>query len=90
MGRHGSNDHGLWTGPRTLTTSITTSSEHGRRLTNGALRTSLRAVADTDSEHVTVLNAASVARMVLTTETAIVEQVPPEDEHAGHHHGHGH
>ena len=37
-----------------------------------------------------VLNAASVARMILTTETAIVEQVPPEDEHAGHHHGHAH
>ena len=38
-----------------------------------------------------VLNAASVARMVLTTETAIVEKVShDEDEHAGHHHGHGH
>jgi len=38
-----------------------------------------------------VLNAASVARMILTTETAIVERVPPEDdEHAGHHHGHAH
>jgi chaperonin GroEL len=37
-----------------------------------------------------VLNAASVARMVLTTETAIVEKVPSHDEHAGHHHGHGH
>jgi len=32
-----------------------------------------------------------VARMILTTETAIVERVPPEDdEHAGHHHGHAH
>jgi chaperonin GroEL len=38
-----------------------------------------------------VLNAASVARMVLTTETAIVEKVShDEDEHAGHGHGHGH
>jgi chaperonin GroEL len=39
-----------------------------------------------------VLNAASVARMVLTTETAIVERVShDEGEHAGHgHHGHGH
>ncbi len=37
-----------------------------------------------------VLNAASVARMVLTTETAIVEYVPKDDEHAGHHHGHAH
>src|SRR5246127_4541976 len=37
-----------------------------------------------------VLNAASVARMVLTTETAIVEKVSREDEHAGHHHGHAH
>ena len=36
-----------------------------------------------------VLNAASVARMVLTTETAVVEK-PEEDEHAGHHHGHAH
>jgi chaperonin GroEL len=34
-----------------------------------------------------VLNAASVARMVLTTETAIVEK-PAEDD--GHGHGHGH
>jgi chaperonin GroEL len=38
-----------------------------------------------------VLNAASVARMVLTTETAVVEKVShEEDEHAGHHHGHAH
>ncbi|MDT5200057.1 MAG: chaperonin GroEL, partial [Mycobacterium sp.] len=39
-----------------------------------------------------VLNAASVARMVLTTETAIVEKVShDEDEHGhGHHHGHTH
>jgi chaperonin GroEL len=39
-----------------------------------------------------VLNAASVARMVLTTETAIVERVShDDDDHAGHgHHGHGH
>jgi chaperonin GroEL len=37
-----------------------------------------------------VLNAASVARMVLTTETAIVEKPAEEDEHAGHHHGHAH
>jgi chaperonin GroEL len=36
-----------------------------------------------------VLNAASVARMVLTTETAVVEK-PEENEHAGHHHGHAH
>ena len=38
-----------------------------------------------------VLNAASVARMVLTTETAIVEKPAEEDEHGhGHHHGHAH
>ncbi|MGV0794011.1 chaperonin GroEL [Mycolicibacterium sp. XJ1819] len=37
-----------------------------------------------------VLNAASVARMVLTTETAVVEKPEEEDEHAGHGHGHGH
>ena len=36
-----------------------------------------------------VLNAASVARMVLTTETAIVEK-PAEAEDDGHGHGHGH
>src|SRR6185312_11955511 len=37
-----------------------------------------------------VLNAASVARMVLTTETAIVEKPAESEEHAGHHHGHAH
>jgi chaperonin GroEL len=37
-----------------------------------------------------VLNAASVARMVLTTETAVVDKPEDEDEHAGHHHGHAH
>ena len=38
-----------------------------------------------------VVNAASVARMILTTETAIVEKPVEADEHAGHgHHGHGH
>jgi chaperonin GroEL len=37
-----------------------------------------------------VLNAASVARMVLTTETAIVEKPAEEEAHAGHGHGHGH
>ncbi|MCV7282014.1 chaperonin GroEL [Mycolicibacterium flavescens] len=36
-----------------------------------------------------VLNAASVARMVLTTETAVVEK-PEEPEDDGHGHGHGH
>ena len=36
-----------------------------------------------------VLNAASVARMVLTTETAIVEK-PAEEEDDGHGHGHHH
>ncbi|WP_156687332.1 chaperonin GroEL [Mycobacterium sp. Marseille-P9652] len=35
-----------------------------------------------------VVNAASVARMVLTTETAVVEK--PADEEDGHGHGHGH
>jgi chaperonin GroEL len=34
-----------------------------------------------------VLNAASVARMVLTTETAVVDKPAGED---GHGHGHGH
>jgi chaperonin GroEL len=38
-----------------------------------------------------VLNAASVARMVLTTETAVVEKpAEPEDDGHGHSHGHGH
>ncbi len=39
-----------------------------------------------------VLNAASVARMVLSTETAIVEkEASDQDEHGhGHHHGHAH
>jgi chaperonin GroEL len=36
-----------------------------------------------------VLNAASVARMVLTTETAIVDKPADENGH-GHHHGHAH
>jgi chaperonin GroEL len=36
-----------------------------------------------------VVNAASVARMILTTETAIVEK-PEESEDDGHGHGHGH
>ncbi|MGQ9351127.1 chaperonin GroEL [Mycolicibacterium gilvum] len=36
-----------------------------------------------------VVNAASVARMVLTTETAVVEK-PAESEDDGHGHGHGH
>ena len=38
-----------------------------------------------------VVNAASVARMVLTTETAIVERVVHDDDAGhGHHHGHAH
>jgi len=37
-----------------------------------------------------VLNAASVARMVLTTETAIVEKPADEDEGGHGHHGHAH
>ena len=38
-----------------------------------------------------VVNAASVARMILTTETAVVEKPVEADEHAGHgHHGHAH
>jgi chaperonin GroEL len=37
-----------------------------------------------------VLNAASVARMVLTTETAVVDKPADEEEHHGHHHGHAH
>jgi chaperonin GroEL len=37
-----------------------------------------------------VLNAASVARMVLTTETAIVEKPANEDEGGHGHHGHAH
>jgi chaperonin GroEL len=37
-----------------------------------------------------VLNAASVARMILTTETAVVDKPAEEDDHAGHHHGHAH
>ncbi|MGE5697553.1 MAG: chaperonin GroEL [Candidatus Sericytochromatia bacterium] len=36
-----------------------------------------------------VLNAASVARMILTTETAVVEKPADEAEH-DHHHGHAH
>jgi chaperonin GroEL len=37
-----------------------------------------------------VLNAASVARMILTTETAIVEKPAEEEDDHGHHHGHAH
>ena len=37
-----------------------------------------------------VLNAASVARMILTTETAVVEKPEEVAEHAGHGHGHAH
>jgi chaperonin GroEL len=37
-----------------------------------------------------VVNAGSVARMVLTTETAVVEKPAEEDDHTGHHHGHAH
>ncbi len=37
-----------------------------------------------------VLNAASVARMVLTTETAVVEKVSHDQDDHGHGHGHGH
>ncbi|ART71794.1 chaperonin GroL [Mycobacterium dioxanotrophicus] len=36
-----------------------------------------------------VLNAASVARMILTTETAVVDKPAEEADH-GHHHGHAH
>jgi chaperonin GroEL len=38
-----------------------------------------------------VLNAASVARMILTTETAIVEKPAEQEDNGGHgHHGHSH
>jgi chaperonin GroEL len=37
-----------------------------------------------------VLNAASVARMILTTETAIVDKPAEEPDHGGGHHGHAH
>ncbi|MCG7592953.1 chaperonin GroEL [Mycobacterium sp. C3-094] len=38
-----------------------------------------------------VVNAASVARMVLTTETAVVDKpAEPQDDGHGHSHGHGH
>ncbi|KAA2264669.1 chaperonin GroEL [Solihabitans fulvus] len=37
-----------------------------------------------------VANAASIARMVLTTEAAVVEKKDEEPEAAGHGHGHGH
>jgi chaperonin GroEL len=37
-----------------------------------------------------VLNAASVARMVLSTETAIVEKPAEQADDHGHHHGHAH
>jgi chaperonin GroEL len=37
-----------------------------------------------------VLNAASVARMVLTTEAAVVDKPTDEQEQAGHGHHHGH
>ena len=37
-----------------------------------------------------VLNAASVARMVLTTETAVVDKPVEEEEHGHGHHGHAH
>jgi chaperonin GroEL len=37
-----------------------------------------------------VLNAASVARMVLTTETAVVDKPAEEEDHGHGHHGHAH
>src|ERR1700755_1957665 len=37
-----------------------------------------------------VLNAVSVARMILSTETAVVDKPANEPEHAGHGHSHGH
>ena len=37
-----------------------------------------------------VLNAASVARMVLTTETAMVDKPAEEEDHGHGHHGHAH
>jgi chaperonin GroEL len=37
-----------------------------------------------------VANAASIARMVLTTEASVVEKKEEEPEAAGHGHGHGH
>ncbi|WP_227998611.1 chaperonin GroEL [Nocardia australiensis] len=37
-----------------------------------------------------VVNAASVARMVLTTESAVVEKPAEEEDNHGHGHGHGH
>ena len=37
-----------------------------------------------------VINAASIARMVLTTESAVVEKKEQAPEEAGHGHGHGH
>jgi chaperonin GroEL len=37
-----------------------------------------------------VLNAASVARMLLTTETAVVEKPAEEEDHGHGHHGHAH
>ena len=37
-----------------------------------------------------VLNAASVARMILTTETAVVEKPAEEEDHDHGHHGHAH
>jgi chaperonin GroEL len=35
-------------------------------------------------------NAASIASMLLTTETLVAEKPEPTDEPAGHSHGHGH
>ncbi|MGK2882524.1 MAG: chaperonin GroEL [Mycobacterium sp.] len=37
-----------------------------------------------------ILNAASVARMLLTTETAVVERVSQDEDDHGHGHGHSH
>ena len=45
-------------------------------------------MADTDPEHAAVLNAASMARMVLTTETAVVDKPAEEADDHGHHHHH--
>jgi chaperonin GroEL len=35
-------------------------------------------------------NAASIASMLLSTETLVAEKPEPQDEPAGHSHGHGH
>ncbi|PXY32246.1 chaperonin GroEL [Prauserella muralis] len=65
---------------------------HGLNAATGEL-TDLLAAGIVDPVKVTrsaVANAASIARLVLTTESSVVDKPEPQDDDAGHGHGHAH